>query len=102
MMAASLLTGAAGREGSGPALLFCTPKSGDMSHAWVDWTWLRELHEAGFEVDVTDGRGLDELTWERVRHFNVLFLYASPDALARQWRGMPSEPAEATSEDNKD
>ncbi len=75
-----------------PAILFVTPNvSSDTSHAYVDWNWLNELHEAGFEVDVRDEDGMEAMTWERVRHFNVLFLYSSPDALLRQWQGRPSD-----------
>ncbi len=91
--AALLLAGlASAGDSPRPAILFATPKGSDTSHCWVDWAWLKELHEAGFEIDLTEDKGLDELTWERVKHFNVLFLYASQDALDRQWRGLASDP----------
>jgi hypothetical protein len=70
-----------------PSVLFCTPLKGDVSHDWVDWVWLQELEKSGFEVDVTEKKGMEELTWKRIKDFNVIFLFATEDALLRTWRG---------------
>jgi hypothetical protein len=57
-----------------PALLIVSPKG--TSDGWVDLDYLRELHAAGFEVDYTDS--LADVTWERLRQYNVLVLYNCP------------------------
>lgn len=57
-----------------PAILFAAPS--ELGHGLVDLGYLKELHGKGFEVDYTEG--LDELTWERVRRYNVLVVYGAP------------------------
>ncbi|MEE8475353.1 MAG: hypothetical protein V3T01_08390 [Myxococcota bacterium] len=73
-----------------PAILFCAPSPDPVNMAWVDLSYLSELRRSGFDVDFT--RGLGELTWERIRQYNVLVVFRTPDANAVQ-RGAPSSPA---------
>jgi len=65
-------TGAADR----PALLVVSPHG--TANGWVDLAYLAELHATGFEVDYTDS--LAEVTWERLRRYNVLIIYTCPGA----------------------
>ncbi|MFP4028524.1 MAG: hypothetical protein ACLFWL_12095 [Candidatus Brocadiia bacterium] len=59
----------------GPSLLFCSPRG--LAAGYVDLTYIKELHDAGFEVDYTEG--LDKLTADRIRQYNVLVLYTCPN-----------------------
>ena len=43
---------------------------------WVDLDYLAELHAKGFDVDYTDEH--PDLTWERVRQYDVLVIYVCP------------------------
>jgi hypothetical protein len=74
---------------SGPSILFCAPDSTPIAGGWVDLTYLAELRESGFEVDFTEG--LREVTWDRIRRFNVLVLATTPDGFAVE-RGERSSP----------
>jgi len=60
-----------------------------VNYGWVDLRLLRELHEAGFEVDYTDHHR--DFSWERVRHYNVLVIYGCPAKEGRGW-GFPDGP----------
>ena len=65
-----------------PAILFCAPSPDPVNMAWVDLSYLSELRRAGFDVDFT--RGLGELAWERIRQYNVLVVFRTPDGEAVQ------------------
>ena len=65
-----------------PAVLFATASSTPVDYGWVDLTFLSELKERGFEVDFT--KGLSEITWERIRNYNVLVIPGTPDSDAAQ------------------
>ena len=65
-----------------PAVLFATASSTPVHYGWVDLTFLSELKERGFEVDFT--KGLSEITWERIRNYNVLVIPGTPDSDAAQ------------------
>ena len=58
----------------GPSILFCTPK-GVANRPHLDLDWLGEIHTLGFEPDYTELS--TELTWERIRRYNVLVLYGA-------------------------
>ena len=58
-----------------PAVLICSPIG--PSYGYADLNYVRELHQAGFEVDYTDS--LDDVIWERIKQYNVVVLYRSPD-----------------------
>ncbi len=60
-----------------PSVLICSPQGA--SYGWVDLTYLNELHEKGFEVDYTEG--LNDVTWDRIKNYNALVIYVTPDAL---------------------
>ncbi len=74
---------------SRPAVLFASP-TGTVG-AGVDLQYLRELHDKGFEVDYTDS--LAELTWDRVKQYNVLVITITPDAWDVLARELPSSAA---------
>jgi len=57
-----------------PVILFAAPS--ELGHGLVDLDYLKQLNGEGFEVDYTES--LDELTWERIRRFNVLVVYGAP------------------------
>ncbi len=62
-----------------PSILFCSP--GGTTGWSVNMAYVKELHGKGFEVDYTED--LDEffkLSPERIRKYNVLVIYATPDA----------------------
>ncbi|MHB9025369.1 MAG: hypothetical protein ACYC7E_14570 [Armatimonadota bacterium] len=59
-----------------PAILFFSPQGA--AYGYVDLDYLKELHQAGFEVDYTDNLTLD---WERLKRYNVVVLYYTPDAM---------------------
>lgn len=58
-----------------PSVLFCSPSG--VGHGYVDLTYLKELREAGIEVDYTERS--DDFTWERFQKFNALVIYAGPE-----------------------
>jgi hypothetical protein len=60
--------------GAKPVILFAAPS--ELGHGLVDLDYLKQLHGEGFEVDYTES--LDELTWERIRRFNVLVIFGAP------------------------
>jgi hypothetical protein len=57
-----------------PAILFCC--SGENRYGWVSYTYMQALHQAGWTVDYIEG--FPALTWDKVQHFNVLFVYDFP------------------------
>src|SRR5262249_52164241 len=57
-----------------PALLVLSPQG--TANGWVDLDYLGDLQRAGFEVDYTES--LAELTWDRIRQYNVLVVYTCP------------------------
>ncbi|MCM8768184.1 MAG: hypothetical protein NC911_00640 [Candidatus Omnitrophica bacterium] len=61
------------KEPQGISILFCAPQSG---YGWIDFTYLRELYKKGFEVDHTES--LKEITWDRIRNYNLLVIFLSP------------------------
>jgi hypothetical protein len=71
-----------------PAVLFCSPSGAD--GGWVDISYLRNLSaDAGIEGDLTRSWGVRSahletfmnLTWDRVRQYNVLVLYGEPQGI---------------------
>jgi hypothetical protein len=65
-----------------PSVLFAAASTTPVYDGWVDLTFLSELKERGFEVDFT--QGLSEITWERIRNYNVLVISRTPDSDAAQ------------------
>ena len=61
------------KEPRGISILICAPQSG---YGWVDFTYLKELYQKGFEVDYTED--LKEITWDRIKNYNVLVLFQAP------------------------
>lgn len=61
--------------GSGkPAVLFSCP--GENRYQYVGYDYMRELVKAGFEVDYCEGSA--QLTWDRVKKYNVLVVLDFP------------------------
>jgi len=71
-----------------PAILFCSPQG--PSYGWIDLAYLAELHAHEFEVDYTDDLG--DITAERIKRYNVLVIYITPDAWEVTMRARPSSP----------
>lgn len=63
-----------GEAGPSPAVLLVTPQN--YLRRLVDFQYLEELHEAGFEPDHLDD--LEEFTWERIRQYHVLVIFGAP------------------------
>ena len=62
-----------------PSILFCAPDG--TRGGMLNMTYVKELHDKGFEVDYTEE--LDEffkLSPERIKKYNVLVIYITPDA----------------------
>lgn len=57
---------------------------------WVDLDYLAELHAKGFEVDYTDEHS--DLTWERVRQYDVLVIYVCPLERGPYYDNTPDRP----------
>jgi len=57
-----------------PSILFCSPQG--LAWGWIDLNYLKELHAKGFEVDYTNS--LAEVTWERIKNYNVVVLFEQP------------------------
>jgi len=57
-----------------PSILIVSPVGA--AGGWVDLDYLSDLRRAGFEVDYTDA--MADVTWERIRRYNVLLIYLSP------------------------
>ncbi len=57
-----------------PSVLVCSPQGPTMG--WLDLDYAQELVKAGIEVDYTNNLG--EVTWDRVKQYNVLLLYLTP------------------------
>ncbi len=70
------------------SILFCSPQG--LGAGWIDLEYLQELHAHGFEVDYTNQLG--EVTWPRIRQYNVLVLYITPDSYAVTLENQPSSP----------
>ena len=71
-----------------PAILFCSPEG--LAGGWLDLDYASELHRQGFEVDYTNS--LADITWDRIRQYNVLVIYVTPDAFDVTMRGQKSSP----------
>jgi len=70
-----LLVGASTSFAQRPAVLFQTRH--EASHGGeVDYQYLRELHEKGFEVDYLDYHR--DFTWERIKNYNCLVIQFCP------------------------
>jgi hypothetical protein len=74
ILSLGLLLNCSVAEGQRPALLVLSPQG--TANGWVDLAYLADLHRAGFEVDYTDS--LAEVTWDRLRQYNVLVVYTCP------------------------
>jgi len=74
-----------------PAVLFASLAGAD----GLDLDYLAELERAGIDVDFTDNAG--DVTAERLRAFNAVVLFATPDAVGVADRGEPSSPARVQS-----
>lgn len=59
-----------------PAVLFCSPQG--PCYGWLDLTYAKELQAKGFEVDFTET--LAEVAWERIKQYDVLVIFITPDA----------------------
>lgn len=70
----TFLTSAITAFAANPAVLFCSPQGPTMG--WLDLDYAQELVKAGIEVDYTDS--LADVTWDRVKQYNVLVLYVTP------------------------
>ncbi len=57
-----------------PAILFCCP--GENRYEYAGYDYMQSLTQAGYVVDYIEG-GKD-LTWEKVKNYNVLFVYDLP------------------------
>jgi len=71
-----------------PSILFCSPQG--VTYGWIDLAYMAELHDKGFEVDYTET--LADATWERIRKYNVLVIYVTPDAYGVTNLGEKSSP----------
>ncbi|MHB9134043.1 MAG: CehA/McbA family metallohydrolase domain-containing protein [Armatimonadota bacterium] len=71
-----------------PAILICSPSGPAYGNA--DLTYLGELMQQGFEVDYTNN--LQEVTWARIKQYNLLIIYLTPDAYDVCYRNQPSSP----------
>jgi len=71
---ASLLAALPVSAQSKPSVLFCSPQGA--AYGWVDLTYLSELNRKGFEVDYT--ANLSKVSWDRIKNYNVLVIYALP------------------------
>ncbi len=69
---------AVAQEGPGPgkkpAILFCCP--GENRYDYVGYDYMQALEQAGFVVDYIEGA--KDLTWDKVKNYNVLFVYDFP------------------------
>jgi hypothetical protein len=63
-----------------PSVLVCSPQG--ISMGWLDLDYAKELVRAGIEVDCTDR--LADVTWDRVKQYNVLILYMTPATIPGQ------------------
>lgn len=73
MLAVVALASAALAGDRKPAILFGSLRG--PSQAGIDLTCFKELCDKGYQVDYT--MNASELTWDRIRHYNVLVLYAT-------------------------
>ena len=78
LVACALLAAAASAFAANPSVLVCSPMGASMGY--LDLDYAKELVQAGIEVDYTDNLG--QVTWDRVKHYNVLLLYGLPAAEA--------------------
>ena len=91
LLAVGLVSVGLGGEPRKPAILFCSPQG--VSYGWLDLAYAAELHKKGFEVDYTES--LAELTAERIRRYNVLVIYITPDAYEVTMLARTSSPGKA-------
>jgi hypothetical protein len=71
-----------------PSVLICSPSGA--AYGYVDLDYLKELVQAGFEVDYTDHLG--QITAERIKRYNALLVFMTPDFYEVGYRGQPSSP----------
>ncbi|HEY3397624.1 MAG TPA: hypothetical protein VGM19_08200 [Armatimonadota bacterium] len=57
-----------------PAILFCCP--GENRYEYVGYDYMQSLVQAGFTVDYLEGSA--PLTWDKVKNYNVLFVFDFP------------------------
>ena len=57
-----------------PAILFCCP--GENRYQYVGYDYMQSLAQAGYTVDYIESAG--ELTWDKVKQYNVLFVFDFP------------------------
>ncbi|MBU4211626.1 MAG: hypothetical protein KKD33_03470 [Verrucomicrobia bacterium] len=81
------ITGAIAAE-QRPAILVLSPQGA--SPGYVDLSYLAELTQSGFEVDYLDN--FAQLTWDRIKNYNVLIVYMTPDAYDVVMSRIPSSP----------
>lgn len=62
------------QEAKKPAILFCCP--GENRYYFAGYDYMRALVDAGFAVDYCEGSAA--VTWERVKQYNVLFVFGLP------------------------
>lgn len=74
--ACSLLMGScrAAEAAKKPSILFCCPH--ENRYSLVEYDYMQSLVKAGFEVDYLEGQAA--LTWDRVKNYNVFFVYGLP------------------------
>ena len=86
------LSGLAASPAPRPAVLFQTRH--EASHGGeVDYTYLTELHEKGFEVDYLDFHR--DFTWDRIKNYNCLVLQFCPPAegeMGKDWMRIARPP----------
>jgi hypothetical protein len=70
-----------------PAILFCLP--GENRYGYAGYDYMQNLAKAGYAVDFIEGAA--GLTWDKVKNYNVLFVYDFPA------RGPEAETGIATS-----
>lgn len=71
-----------------PAILILSPQGAGAG--WVDLDYLKELQQQGVEVDYTNS--FADVTWERIKQYNALVIYMTPDAFAVTNMGQRSDP----------
>lgn len=74
-----------------PSILYCSPQGA--AGGWIDLQYAADLAAKGFEVDYTER--LEDAVWERVKDYNVLVIYVTPDAWDVTMRAQKSSPEKA-------
>ncbi|MBI4025733.1 MAG: hypothetical protein HY360_12185 [Verrucomicrobia bacterium] len=74
-----------------PAVLLCIPDGAAIYSG--DLTYLAELHDRGFEIDRAKTEDdFMKLDWERIKRYNVLVIFRTPDAQRAQPLRLPPDP----------